>query len=804
MKSITKKGAAAAALALAITIPALSPSAAAPSPQVKVDSVKFSGMQAPATIDQMVKTYTNASVEVKYSNGKVKKFPLTYKQLFKSEDKVATVNGKKVPAGTPIDYYGDPIMDNSVPGSPAYFVSDAPDSNSLLNPIDGKLYMLTHYEYQTLDAAGKSAYGIVPSSMSLTTLDQDKKTGELKENEVKKVDFSSVNGLWIPCNGSLSPWNTHLSSEEYEPDARGFEFDPASSARTWTESFANLYFGDKSKANPYFYGYIPEISVNRDGEAKVVKHYSIGRFSHELMKVMPDNKTAFFGDDGSNTSMFMYVANKEKDLSAGTLYAAKFHQTKVNDDKSGAGNLEWIKLGEAADKEIKKLIDKGIKFSDIFEISDVPKEGFKAIKQYSYGKVEYLKLKPGMEKAAAFLESRRYAGYLGATTEFNKMEGITLNSKDKKVYVAISDQSNGMEKAAADSELPDDIQLPKLKSGVTYQLDLTAGQKDSTGQPINSKYVAAAMNGLLAGEDLASADARGNTANVDKVAAPDNLSYSEAMRTLFIGEDSGQHTNNFVWAYNVDTKELSRVLSTPAGAESTGLFAADDRNGFSYIMSNFQHPGDEVDKKQFDPAAVNKEELLKAIDEQIGINKTGGIGYISGLPSFTKMPDFAAPAAPGVDKVTDKSTTVSGKAEASSTVKLYINGKYQKSTTPDKSGKYKFSISKLDSGTEIKVTATDAAGNVSSAKTVKVLDTTAPGKPSVNKVTLKTLYVTGKAEKGATVYIYKEKTVLGKAAADAKGNYKVKIKSQKKGTTLRIVAKDKAGNISQSTNVKVN
>ena len=36
--------------------------------------------------------------------------------------------------------------------------------------------------------------------------------------------------------------------------------------------------------------------------------------------------------------------------------------------------------------------------------------------------------------------------------------------------------------------------------------------------------------------------------------------------------------------------------------------------------------------------AVNKEELLKAIDEQIGINKTGGIGYISGLPSVTKMP----------------------------------------------------------------------------------------------------------------------------------------------------------------------
>ena len=225
---------------------------------------------------------------------------------------------------------------------------------------------------------------------------------------------------------------------------------------------------------------------------------------------------------------------------------------------------------------------------------------------------------------------------LGATTEFNKMEGIALNEKDKKVYIAISDQSKAMEKDSTGKDPADHIQLPKIKAGVTYQLDLRGGQKDSNGNAINSSYVAPSMSGLVVGEDLPEADAYGNTANVDKVANPDNLSYSEATRTLFIGEDSGAHTNNFVWAYNVDTKELERILSVPAGAEATGLFAADDRNGFSYVFSNFQHPGDEVDGKSI--TAVNKEELLKAIDEQIGINKTGGIGYISGLPSLTKMP----------------------------------------------------------------------------------------------------------------------------------------------------------------------
>jgi uncharacterized protein len=113
-------------------------------------------------------------------------------------------------------------------------------------------------------------------------------------------------------------------------------------------------------------------------------------------------------------------------LICGEIYANKRRKRR-------AGKLEWIKLGHATDIEIKRMIDKGIKFSDIFEVSDVPKEGFVAIKQYSgqskganYGKVEYLKLKSGMEKAAAFFKTRRYAAMmLEATSEFNKMEGLS-------------------------------------------------------------------------------------------------------------------------------------------------------------------------------------------------------------------------------------------------------------------------------------------------------------------------------------------------------------------------------------------
>ena len=39
-------------------------------------------------------------------------------------------------------------------------------------------------------------------------------------SDMKVIDFSSVGGTWIPCAGSISPWATHLGSEEYEPDAK--------------------------------------------------------------------------------------------------------------------------------------------------------------------------------------------------------------------------------------------------------------------------------------------------------------------------------------------------------------------------------------------------------------------------------------------------------------------------------------------------------------------------------------------------------------------------------------------------------
>ncbi|MBE3553468.1 MAG: DUF839 domain-containing protein [Thermicanus sp.] len=631
------------ALATGLMLPSILPFRAEAQDTVPVKSVRFIGMDAPKTVEQMAAPYSAAKFEVTYADGTKKTFPLSYKLLYKTNDALANKNGQKFPIGTPLDANGNPIKDKSKDGLDVYYISDAPDANSLLQPIDGQLYLVTHQEYTSMDAAGKDAWRRVPASINLARLEQNMQTGELRVVTVDKINAADANGIWVPCNGSLSPWNTHLSSEEYEPDARQVELERKLDAqakqerinkgeydKTNTFSFAQLYYGDETKANPYLYGYIPEVIVSPDGSTKVVKHYSTGRKSNEIMVMMPDNRTAYFGDDGDYTTLFMYVADREKDLSAGTLYASRYHQTSA--ENGGQGTLEWIKLGHATDAEVEEMANK-YSFSDIFETSAEPKEGFTAVKQYSAlysdsGAVEYLKVKPGMEKAAAFLESRRYAAVLGATSEFNKMEGVAVNPKDNKVYIALSDVSKGMEKNEKDPA--DHIQVAKNKAGGVYELAVAGGQKDKTGDSINSSYVATSMKALLLGEPLKEGDAYGNTANPDKIANPDNLSYSEAMNTLFIGEDSGMHTNNYVWAYNLNTKELSRILSIPAGAEATGLQAVDDRNGFSYVMSNFQHPGDGVGDKKI--TAVDRAALVKALEESpFGVMKAGGVGYIQGI-----------------------------------------------------------------------------------------------------------------------------------------------------------------------------
>ncbi|ODG92028.1 hypothetical protein BED47_06005 [Gottfriedia luciferensis] len=161
--------------------------------------------------------------------------------------------------------------------------------------------------------------------------------------------------------------------------------------------------------------------------------------------------------------------------------------------------------------------------------------------------------------------------------------------------------------------------------------------------------------------------------------------------------------------------------------------------------------------------------------------------------------DKTKPTTPTMNTVSDQSTTITGTAEAGSTVKLYINSKLQKSTTAASNKSYKFTISKQKSGTTVSVTATDKAGNVSTTKSLKVLDKTPPALPVVNKVTSKSKTVTGSAEKYASVKIYRGSTLIGQSSVNSSGKFSVSIKVQKANTYLKVYVIDKSGNKSVRT-----
>ena len=580
-------------------------------------------MSAPDTPEERAQVYTEAMVRVTYVDGAVHEFPLRYHTLHDVNDSFGGVT-----VGDLYDVAGGVLRDAN--GGPQR--SETPDANSLIalpgarssDPNKHRLFLVTHHEYDWLDTAGRRQYGKQPMIMNLATIDQDAETGALTTVSVRNIDMSSVRGLWIPCAGSLSPWNTHLGSEEYEPDARCVA-EPACASGAVGLDAMNRYLDPSGATRParvYDYGLVPEVMVYRDGNVQVVKHRALGRISRELVEVMPDRRTAYQGDDGTYNVLTMFVADRAEDLSAGTLYAAQWHQTGA--DHGGAATLTWHRLGHASNAEVEALVERGIRFSEIFEVADAPADDFRTIKAgHATGLVEHLRIMPGMEQAAAFLETRRYAAYVGATAEFEKFEGVTVNAADRKLYVAMTRLRDGMEDRPSDPA--NHIRIPKLSAGAVYEIDLAGGQADTGGNPIDSPYVGVTMRGLVLGEDIEK-DAVGNTAAVDKIANPDNLKYSEATRTLFIGEDSSTaHINNFLWAYQVDTGRLSRILSLPAGAESTGLQVLDDLNGHAYIMSNYQHAGD---------YSKNIDAALRAQLEPLIDKYRAAIGYLGGLPAF--------------------------------------------------------------------------------------------------------------------------------------------------------------------------
>ncbi len=611
----------------------------------KLKTATFTPMQAPSLNDAaaMATTTVGSTLAITWDDNSKTEYKLGYKAFFNTGAEVAQLSGGKILAGGYFDINNKPIMDKSISGKERQFFSDCPDGSSLIHVPDAKVadvanpvFHVVQFEYASKNLAKQDMYGKLPSPIAILTLDQNQKTGHLELKKYHNVDMSKVHGLWITCGASLSPWNTHLSSEEYEPDA----FNQIGTSLSTLKAFSSNLYGDENKANVYNYGHMPEIILDGKGGATAIKHYCLGRISHELIQVMPDNRTALMGDDFTNGGLFMFVADKAKDLSAGTLYVAKY-TAELNETSTAP--IQWIKLGHATSKTIDDLVNvRKIKAENIFEsLTEAPQDLTGYTQIILDKKTLWIKLKEAnngftkeeIELAAAFLETHRYAALKGGSMAFTKMEGTTVNIKDKVAYSALANIQDSMIEGKTGWVEGHKIKFKKvIKAGGVLAHDMKGSQLDDKAALINSEWIPFQSHMLIMGEDIP-ADALGNTANPDKIASPDNIKFSETLRTLFIGEDSGNHVNNFLWAYNIDSKTLVRILSTPAGAEATGLHAVDSINGWTYIMSNFQHPGDWGGIHN-----VVKDQLTPLIEQNYDGGYAASVGYITAdpMPSVVK------------------------------------------------------------------------------------------------------------------------------------------------------------------------
>ena len=180
---------------------------------------------------------------------------------------------------------------------------------------------------------------------------------------------------------------------------------------------------------------------------------------------------------------------------------------------------------------------------------------------------------------------------------------------------------------------------------------------------------------------------------------------------------------------------------------------------------------------------------LTATDTVSGVTSAASVAMSvtidTGAPVAPSIASFSTDSGTVGDHITNDNTlTLTGTAEANSTVKVFDGATLLGSAVANGSGAWSYTTAALANGAHsLTATATDAAGNtgVASAAMAVTIDTTAPAAPSITSFSTDsgvvgdgitndaTLTLTGTAEANSTVKVYDGVTLLGTATANGSG-----------------------------------
>ena len=371
-----------------------------------------------------------------------------------------------------------------------------------------------------------------PAGISQIEIQWDSTSEQWDVISSQMLNLSSINGGWVLCFGTVSPWGSPLFSEElYFDDTE--DWNNVNYRYHQGQQLLASYLG--SYPNPYDYGFIVEMEDSDTNNPDLIRHYTMGRYSHENAQVMPDNKTVYLSDDGYDTVLYKFVADAPGDLSKGTLYAAKLIQDSTRDSSTTGFDVEWIELASSSNAEILNWIDDydGITTDDYIQgensyITD------KEINDWAEGRLNQDLNNDGiigysLDDRVAFLETRKAAAAIGATDEWNKMEGVVFNpNAPEYVYMAMSNIDRAMTDGQGDIDVSDNF------CGIVYRMTMVDEWDINRIDPV-----------IIGGPYTSSAQYECNNNNL---AGPDNILVLND-GSILVGEDTRKHEYNTVWLW---------------------------------------------------------------------------------------------------------------------------------------------------------------------------------------------------------------------------------------------------------------
>ncbi|MBN4857998.1 Ig-like domain-containing protein [Citrobacter portucalensis] len=332
-----------------------------------------------------------------------------------------------------------------------------------------------------------------------------------------------------------------------------------------------------------------------------------------------------------------------------------------------------------------------------------------------------------------------------------------------------------------------------------------------TGTGEAGSYISISDNGILIG--MVQVDDNGNW-----TFTPDTpLSDGVHNLTLTQTDDAGNvSTETSVPTFTVDTTPPEGAVISSVnlqGTEVTG--SAEVGSQVIIIGSNNQVLGSTtVDQTgnfviAISPSQTHGEALIAKIQDQAGnvgpdtsFNATNS-GY-PGVPVIISIVDDVTPSTGPLNNnqaTNDPTPTISGTADANSTVNIYNNGALVVSVLADSSGNWTWTSNTnlQDDSYSFTTTATNHLGTGGTSAAFNItIDTQPPSAPDDLNVSADGSVVTGTAEPGSTVTINNNGLQIGSGVAGTDGSFTITIDPpQTNGETITAIATDPAGNPSQ-------